>query len=120
MPWWGDQSFATTSAASVGGNLGFPNTEAGAWGPYFAFILIPDPMMGDFLYASFYRSTTGSSDCCASPFGEESKSYAIATISSAAVTEIDGALIPQVGFLIACLFLILGRRKENTEPMLAA
>ena len=38
--------------------------------------------------------------------------------ASAAAPEIDGALIPQVGFLIACLFLILGRRKENIEPML--
>ena len=39
------------------------------------------------------------------------------TMTSAAVPEINGALIPQVGFLIACLFLILGRRKENTEPI---
>ena len=37
----------------------------------------------------------------------------------AAVPEIDGALIPQVGLLLAGLFIILGRRKENTEPLLA-
>jgi len=42
------------------------------------------------------------------------------TSSLAAVPEIDGALIPQVGFLLACLFLMLGRRKENTEAMLSA
>ncbi len=41
------------------------------------------------------------------------------TSSAAAVPEIDGALIPQVGLLLAGLFIILGRRKENTEPMLA-
>jgi len=35
------------------------------------------------------------------------------------VPEIDGALIPQVGFLLAGLFLMFGRRKENPEPMLA-
>ncbi len=41
------------------------------------------------------------------------------TSSAAAVPEIDGALIPQVGLLLAGLFIILGRRKESTEPMLA-
>ncbi len=41
------------------------------------------------------------------------------SLSVSPVPEIDGSLIPQVGFLIACLFLILGRRKENTEPILA-
>jgi hypothetical protein len=44
--------------------------------------------------------------------------YAVVT-SAAAVPEIDGALIPQVGLLLAGLFVILGRRKENTEPVLA-
>ena len=39
--------------------------------------------------------------------------------AAAAVPEIDGALIPQVGLLLAGLFIILGRRKENTEAMLA-
>ena len=48
-----------------------------------------------------------------------SAAYAIINPASAVVPEIDGALIPQVGFLIACLFLILGRRKESTEPEFA-
>ena len=43
----------------------------------------------------------------------------VVSVASAAVPEIDGALIPQVGLLIGSLFLILGRRKENTESMLA-
>jgi hypothetical protein len=34
------------------------------------------------------------------------------------VPEIDGALAPKVGFLLACLFLIFGRKRENTESML--
>jgi len=45
-------------------------------------------------------------------------SYTFA-VSGGAAPEIDGALIPQVGLLLAGLFIILGRRKENTEPMLA-
>ena len=40
--------------------------------------------------------------------------------AASAVPEIDGALIPQVGLLLAGLFIILGRRKESAEPMLAA
>jgi len=31
--------------------------------------------------------------------------------------EIDGSLAPKVGFLLGCLFLMFGRKKQNTEPM---
>ena len=34
--------------------------------------------------------------------------------------EIDGSLAPKVGFLLGCLFLMFGRKKQNTEPMLTA
>ena len=34
--------------------------------------------------------------------------------------EMNGSLIPQVGLLLACLFFLFGRKKENTEVMLAA
>jgi hypothetical protein len=34
--------------------------------------------------------------------------------------EIDGSLAPKVGFLLGCLFLMFGRKKQNTEPMMAA
>ena len=39
---------------------------------------------------------------------------------SGAAPEIDGALIPQVGLLLACLYLIFGRKKQDTEIILAA
>ena len=32
--------------------------------------------------------------------------------------EMNAAFIPQVGLLLACLFFLLGRKKENTEAML--
>ena len=34
--------------------------------------------------------------------------------------EIDGSLPPKVGFLLGCLFLMFGRKKQNTEPMMVA
>ncbi|MBU3548109.1 hypothetical protein [Polynucleobacter sp. P1-05-14] len=34
--------------------------------------------------------------------------------------EIDGSLAPKVGFLLGCLFLMFGRKKQNAEPILAA
>ena len=47
-------------------------------------------------------------------------SIAGSPITSAAAPEIDGSLAPKVGFLLGCLFLMFGRKKQNTEPMLTA
>ena len=32
--------------------------------------------------------------------------------------EIDGSLAPKVGFLLGCLFLMFGRKKQNTEALI--
>ena len=34
--------------------------------------------------------------------------------------EIDGSLAPKVGFLLGCLFLMFGRKKQNTEALMTA
>ena len=34
--------------------------------------------------------------------------------------EIVGTLAPKVGFLLVCLFLIFGRKTQNSEPMMTA
>jgi len=34
--------------------------------------------------------------------------------------EIDGSLAPKVGFLLGCLFLMFGRKRQNSEPMMTA
>ena len=34
--------------------------------------------------------------------------------------EIDGSLAPKVGFLLGCLFLMFGRKKQNSESMMTA
>ncbi|MBU3548874.1 hypothetical protein [Polynucleobacter sp. P1-05-14] len=41
-------------------------------------------------------------------------------ISGGGAPEIDGSLAPKVGFLLGCLFLMFGRKKQDTEPMMAA
>jgi hypothetical protein len=38
----------------------------------------------------------------------------------ASAPEIDGSLAPKVGFLLGCLFLMFGRKKQNTESLLSA
>ena len=51
---------------------------------------------------------------------------AYAVISSISVSaavgapEIDGSLAPKVGFLLGCLFLMFGRKKQNAELILTA
>jgi len=47
--------------------------------------------------------------------------YALATVNtSVGAPEIDGSLAPKVGFLLGCLFLMFGRKKQNTEALLTA
>ena len=41
-------------------------------------------------------------------------------VAIAGAPEIDGSLAPKVGFLLGCLFLMFGRKKQNTEPMMTA
>ena len=39
---------------------------------------------------------------------------------TAGAPEIDGSLAPKVGFLLGCLFLMFGRKKQNTEALMTA
>ena len=42
------------------------------------------------------------------------------TMTVGGAPEIDGSLAPKVGFLLGCLFLIFGRKNQNSEPMMTA
>ena len=42
------------------------------------------------------------------------------TITQGAAPEIDGSLAPKVGFLLGCLFLMFGRKKQDSKPMMTA
>ena len=44
--------------------------------------------------------------------------YTLAGVPGA--PEIDGSLAPKVGFLLGCLFLMFGRKKQNSESMMTA
>ena len=47
--------------------------------------------------------------------------FAVATLSGGGVApEMNASLIPQVGLLLGCLFLMFGRKKEVVEPMMTA
>ena len=39
-------------------------------------------------------------------------------VSSGGAPEIDGSLAPKVGFLLGCLFLMFGRKKQHTEALI--
>ena len=60
---------------------------------------------------------TAVTDVCVTPSGG-SGCGAMYGVSGGA-PEIDGSLAPKVGFLLGCLFLMFGRKKQNTEPMMA-
>ena len=111
-PWWGNRTNASLFAKAV--NLdagGYVNVDGGNhFGPYFAYDSPTSPTSAVTYtrYDGFVTRTDMPRDSTAY--------FAFATVHVDA-PEIDGALIPQVGFLIACLFIILGRRKESTEPL---
>ena len=128
QPWWGSPVTANLFAAAVAGNLGYPNAVqvyfyVNNFSPYFAWV-------GDYVSDSnFSLSWMRTGGVGLLPYagvqadvglGGTYNTYATATLHSASVPEIDGKLIPQVGLLLAGLFIILGRRKENTEPLLVA
>ncbi|MBU3549137.1 hypothetical protein [Polynucleobacter sp. P1-05-14] len=62
---------------------------------------------------SKFYSSMGTSD--STPISGYTYAY-----TPAGAPEIDGSLAPKVGFLLGCLFLMFGRKKQNTEPMMTA
>ena len=110
QPWWGSDSTAMLFATAVGSRSGFPNATIG---PFFAY----SPYDTDVLSA-FYRSD-GTVGTFPASTTDQSKYYAQATQVGGA-PEVDGSLAPKVGFLLGCLFLMFGRKKQNSEPMMTA
>ena len=112
--WWGSQSTANLFATAAIGNNGL-------------------------LYSSFAYSASWHGDGGEDPFQYVANiaqtmsnyvndgallssslpypGYVIATQVGGA-PEIDGSLAPKVGFLLGCLFLMFGRKKQNSESMM--
>ena len=107
QPWFtgstGLTSVAQSFALAVGTNVG---------SPAFAFYESAG-QVGYLTYAS------GHTDNWAVP-NATPENYAVATLHSVGAPEIDGSLAPKVGFLLGCLFLMFGRKKQNSEPMMTA
>ena len=128
MPFYGNSvsanSFATAFftatggvvGTSTGGTYGTVNNYAGfPGGVAFAY----DGPAGNagmpLLYSGTYSvSNNGVGD------GGASAAWGMARLSTGGAPEIDGSLAPKVGFLLGCLFLMFGRKKQNTEPMMVA
>ena len=61
------------------------------------------------------------SDCTTDIYASAFSSAGPATITAVGgAPEIDGSLAPKVGFLLGCLFLMFGRKKQNVEPILVS
>ena len=109
QPWFtgpsGRSSVAQSFALAVGTNVGSP-AFAYYWdGSQVGFLTYLGPGVLD---GSILNSATTTDN------------YAVATLHSVGAPEIDGSLAPKVGFLLGCLFLMFGRKKQNTEALLTA
>ena len=114
MAWWGDSSAASLFANAVGASLGpVPDGNFG-YNPGFAY-------SGNSTTLNMFDSqgSGGASSLSVGP-----PTYNIWTVATSSLTagapEIDGSLAPKVGFLLGCLFLLFGRKKQNAELMLTA
>ena len=108
------------SSTTTGGTYGTINTTANGYYGAVAFAYTA-PSGGivnaelPIIYPTIYYGV-------ASATGMEagySASWGVVQLSGGA-PEIDGSLAPKVGFLLGCLFLMFGRKKQNTEPMMTA
>ena len=113
----------TGRIASPGTGYGYNNfVQIGS--PDFAFTvsyysyLYPDVNTGGKVATASFQSFSGTTINMADGSGT---GYGRTTVSiSSGAPEIDGSLAPKVGFLLGCLFLMFGCKKQKAEPMLTA
>ena len=53
-------------------------------------------------------------------YNDEFYTSSSGTMTSSIAPEMNASLVPQVGLLLGCLFLMFGRKKEVVEPMMTA
>ena len=111
VTWDGLNSYPVPGTANGGminglNNYGFEFTYKTGYGNYDAYI--SSVFDGSYSYTPEYGLRQG--------YGNAAT---LADTATAAAPEIDGSLAPKVGFLLSCLFLIFGRKKENADAILA-
>ena len=104
-----DASFSLTSASLL-----TPVNYYGETFPYFG-VYLQLPQYGNNLYGC---SAVG----CSEDFWQigAGQGPTVTPFISPAAPEMNASFIPQVALMLACLFFLLGRKKENTESMLTA
>ena len=112
--WWGNRDLAQAIASQLNlapSSLGSENGYYGAFVAYSAY-------GGDYpniLHAYTYQNALLDANSTYT-----SDTYVVQVGVGAGAPEIDGSLAPKVGFLLGCLFLMFGRKKQNSEPMMTA
>ena len=115
MVWWGNSGVASLFAnAAAGASLGSDPSMNYGYNPGFAY-------SGNSTTLNMFDSQ-GSGGASSLSVGPPTyNTWTVATSSlTAGAPEIDGSLAPKVGFLLGCLFLMFGRKKQDSEPMLTA
>ena len=123
-----DATYAYTSSTdvlgSLQGNLGSKNSGnyAVIAFPQVGIPGYPSSQSFSFVYNGNTFNVLGTTPV-ASTYGPGSQTFYASSMSVSQVggaPEIDGSLAPKVGFLLGCLFLMFGRKRQNTEPMMTA
>ena len=117
QPWFGDATKAKNFAIALSnaGTYVLGQPSLAGYPPYFA----TGTAGASFLAP--YQTSTGYVGSVVAVDSHSNTADAFAVVNtSAGAPEIDGSLAPKVGFLLGCLFLMFGRKKQSSEPMMTA
>ena len=113
--WFGSGLMASNIAGQVGSYFDFRNSNPeggpGGLGPLFAYGTYGSYIQVEALNDLNMDTVTS--------YLQPNKASAIWAVYAAAAPEIDGSLAPKVGFLLGCLFLMFGRKKQERDDCIA-
>lgn len=124
---------------STGGVYGYGNQAGLGGNPSYAYadFIVSVPNGNDLAYVRFIGSNTlnattggqGSISAYSSLSDAQIETSSLGSVivdsativqqSSSVAPEMNASFIPQVALMLACLFFLLGRKRETVEPMLA-
>jgi len=114
-PWGNTQQFYY----NINTNSFFNGAVGAGTGSYLSYAYNSDP---NYAWNPTYSAPVGGIFGGASSLqtGSYPSVYTSSTIEPAGAPEMNASFIPQVGLLLACLFFLFGRKKENTDAILTA